>query len=44
MATAHCAMTTFQRAILEIKLKTDEDDQDGYFLFNHPESGDLPAA
>jgi len=23
---------------------TDEDDQDGHFLFNHPERGDYPAA
>ena len=25
-------------------MPTDEDDQDGHFLFNHPEGGDYPAA
>ena len=25
-------------------MPTDEDDQDGHFLFNHPERGDYPAA
>jgi len=25
-------------------MPTDEGDQDGHFLFNHPERGDYPAA
>ena len=35
--TAHCGANG-------VAMPTDEDDQDGHFLFNHPERGDNFAA